>query len=136
MSKYFKFFLFIFFIISIAGCTTYHLTTQSLMEQFADAKHQDKHLMLFTPPFFFYGSVYGNDISTLKVYDKDEKEYFINVDNHTGVRITKKDSSRRTFYFNTLLIKDSAITGSKTHFFEWQITPIRLDDILKIEIQK
>jgi hypothetical protein len=136
MSKYFKFFYFFFIIITITGCMTYHLTTQSLMEQFADAKNEDKHLMLFTPPFFFYGSVSGNDIRTLKVYDKNEKETFIYVDGHTGVRITKKDSSRRTFYFNTLLIKDSAITGSKTHFFEWQITPIRLDDILKIEIQK
>ena len=129
-------YLFFLCLIAISGCATYHLSTQSLMEQFADAKHEDKHLMLFTPPFFFYGSVSGNDIQTLKVYDKNEKEYFIYVDNHTGVRITKKDSSRRTFYFNTLLIKDSTITGSKTHFFEWQITPIKLDDILKIEIQK
>jgi hypothetical protein len=58
------------------------------------------------------------------------------VTNRTSVRITLADSSRTTFYFNTLLIKDSTISGSKTHFFEAHIRPIKLRDIAKIELQK
>ena len=93
------------------------------------------------PPFgllsvFYAGSVDGNDLTEVKVYDKDEKPNTIQLTDHTGVRITKKDSSRVTFYFNTLQIKDSTITGSQTHFFEWHFKPIKLADVVRIEIQK
>ncbi len=56
--------------------------------------------------------------------------------NRTGVRITKKDGRRKTFYFDTLLIKDSTINGKKSHFDGLDINPIKLDDIAKIELQR
>ncbi|MEY2830085.1 MAG: hypothetical protein RIQ33_1943, partial [Bacteroidota bacterium] len=45
-------------------------------------------------------------------------------------------SSKTTFYFNTLLIKDSLITGKKDHFLGVNIKPINLNNILKIELQR
>jgi hypothetical protein len=118
-------------------CATYHLTTHSLLEQCADAQPQKKITLLIAPPFFFFpGIVNGNDLTELYVFDQHENEKVIPVTNHTGIRITKKDNSKSTFYFDTVIIKDSTITGSKTHFFNAQIKPINLKDISKIEIQK
>jgi hypothetical protein len=87
-------------------------------------------------PFFIPFVVNGNDLTEVKVFDKDGKEQTIEVTNRTGIRITKKDSSRTTFYFNTLMVKDSFITGKKDHFMGINIKPINLNNILKIEIQK
>ena len=51
-----------------------------------------------------------------------------------GVRIIKKDNSSITFYFNTLLLKDSLLYGSNPHFFNDRVNPIKISDIRKIEI--
>ena len=130
-----RYYLLIFCFLIFIGCTTYHLTTQSLLEQFANSNPEQKNIFFIAPPFFLAGSVNGNSLRTIRCFDKDEKEHFIGVDIRTGIRITKRDSTTSTFYFDTLIIKDSILTGSKTHFFGgWQIKPIKLDDIIKVEI--
>ena len=121
----------------LSGCATYHLTTQSLLEQCAESKKEDKVTILVAFPYIFFpGIVEGNNLRQLRVHDEGEKEYRLPVTNHLGIRITQNDKTRTTFYFNTLMIKDSTITGSKTHFFTARIKPIKLENIRKIEIQE
>jgi hypothetical protein len=120
----------------LTGCATYHISTQSLVQQFADTQPEKKHTIVVAFPFFIPFSVNGNSLRTLTVLDKNGKETVIPVTYRTSVRITRNDSSRTTFYFNTLLIQDSTISGSKTHFFEAHIKPMKLKDIAKIEVQK
>ncbi len=133
----------------LSGCQTYHLSRKDLLEQFASAKHEDKKPpSFFTPPGaipgalsglmygFFPGVAEGTDLKEVKVYDQDGHPVTIPLTDHTGVRITKTDSSHVTFYFNTLEIKDSTITGSKSHFVEWRFKPIKLKDVVRIEVQK
>jgi hypothetical protein len=119
------------------GCATYNLSSQSMLEQFANTGSEKKVTYLIVPPFvFFPGVVKGNDLRILKCIDKNGNEKIVTVTNRTSVRITKSDNSRTTFYFDTLLLKDSTIAGSKTHFFNAQIKPIKFSDISKIEIQE
>jgi hypothetical protein len=119
----------------LTGCATYQLSTESLVQQFANTQPEKKYIYTPSLPFIPF-SVDGNSLQSIKVLDKNGKETVIPVNNRTSVRITKTDSSRTTFYFNTLLIRDSTISGSKTHFFEAHIKPLKLKDIAKIEIQK
>jgi len=129
--------LLFFCLFLLTGCATYHLSTQSLVEQFGNSSTEKKKIVLPIFPYvFFVDPVTGNDLQTIKVLDKKGQEIVLPVTNRTGIRITKSDSSRTTFYFNTLLLKDSTITGSKTHFFNAHIKPINFKDISKIEIQK
>ena len=117
------------------SCATYHLSTESLVQQMADTKPEKKYI--YAPGFpFIPFSVKGNDLQTVKCLDKNGKEAVITITNRTSVRITRTDSSHTVFYFNTLLIQDSTITGSKTHFFEAHFKPIKLRDVAKIELQK
>jgi hypothetical protein len=129
--------LLFFYCLALTGCTTYHLSTQSLVEQFANTGTEKKKIYLPIYPYaFFVDPVMGNDLKALKCLDEKGREKIISVDNHTSIRITKADSSRTTFYFNTLLLKDSTITGSKTHFFVAHIKPISLRDVTRIEVQR
>jgi len=120
----------------LCGCTTYHLATQSLLEQFANSRSETKTNFIIAPPFFFPATVTGNSLTEIRVLDANNKEHMIPVTNHSGVRITKKDGTRKTFYFDTLLVKDSTINGKKSHFVGVDIKPIKLDDIAKIELQR
>ena len=121
---------------SLLGCTTYHLSTQSLLQQFANTHKEEKVNLLIAFPFFFPFEVTGNDLTEIKVLDKNDIENILTITHHTGVRITKKDSKKNTFYFDTLIIQDSTITGKKDHFIGVNINPINLNDIDKIEIQR
>lgn len=120
----------------LCSCTTYHLTTGSLLQQFADTHAETKTNFIIAFPLIFPGTVTGNSLTAIKVLDQNNKEHTIPVTNHTGVRITKKDGTRKTFYFDTLLIQDSTLNGKKSHFVGLEIKPIRLDDIEKIELQR
>lgn len=123
--------------IYLYGCATYHLSTQSLLEQFANTQTEKKVNVIIAPPFFFFpGIVKGNNLREIKCLDITEKECVFPITNRTAVKITKKDSSRTTFYFDTLIIQDSTITGCKSHFIGMKIKPVKLAEINKIEIQK
>lgn len=124
----------LFFII-LSGCTTYHITTESLLQQFADV-HPENKTVSIAYPLFFSGTVTGNSLKEIKVLDQNNQEHTIPVTSHTGVRITKKDGTRKTFYFDTMLIQDSTITGEKAHLIKIDIKPIKLDDIATIELQR
>lgn len=120
----------------LTSCQTYHMTTKSLLEQLANTEKEKKVNVIIAFPFFFPGIVTGNSLNEVKVLDKYEKECIIPVTHHTGVRITKKDGKRKTFYFDTLIIEDSTITGKNDHFLGISIKPINLNNINKIELQK
>ena len=122
---------------TLVGCNTFYLSNQSLMEQFANSGTEKKSMFAIIPPYInFPGVVSGNTLQQITCVDKKGQERTINITRHTGIRITKKDGGRSTFYFNTLILKDSLISGSKTHFFNAPIKKIKLSDIQKMEIQK
>jgi hypothetical protein len=113
----------------LIGCASYMISTLSLSDQLTGDTVSKGYLLA-------KDAVKGNDLKTVKCVDKNGKEKEIAVTNRTGVRITKTDNSKTTFYFNTLLIKDSSIVGSKTHFFNDKIKPIKFSDISKIELME
>jgi len=92
--------------------------------------------VLLVYPFFIPISTTGNNLREIKCLDKNEQEQIVKVSNHTGVRITRKDGKRNTFYFDTLLIQDSTINGASSRILGLSIKPIKLRDIEKIELQK
>jgi len=113
----------------LTSCASHMISTSALADQLNGDAVSKGYLLA-------KDAVKGNDLKTVKCVDKNGKEKDITVTNRTGVRITKTDNSKTTFYFNTLLIKDSSIVGSKTHFFNDKIKPIKFSDISKIEIME
>lgn len=116
--------VFLLLIVSLAGFTQFHITKESLIEQF---KGTGKREHIF---------VRGNDLTIVLCFDKNERQTDVPVTNRTAIRIFLNDKSKKTFYFNTVVLTDSTIGGGKTHFFNDKIKPIRFSDISKIEIFK
>ena len=113
----------------LTSCASYMVSTSSLSDQLTGDTVSKGYLLA-------KDAVKGNDLKTVKCVDKNGKEKEITVTNRTAVKITKTDNSKTTFYFNTLLIKDSSVVGSKTHFFNYKVKPIKFSDISKIEIME
>jgi hypothetical protein len=120
----------------VTGCATYHLSTQSLIVQLANTQPERKVNVIIALPLFFRGEVMGNSLKEVSVLDKNDKEVVLPVTRHMGIRITQKDGKRNTFYFDTLILRDSLITGKKDHFFGINLNPINLNNVQKIELQR
>ena len=113
----------------LTSCVSYMISISSLSQQLTGDTVSKGYLLA-------KDAVQGNDLKTIKCVGKNGKEKEITITNRTAVRITKTDNSSTTFYFNTLLIKDSSIVGSKTHFFNGKVKPIKFSEISKIEIME
>ena len=116
-------------ILFFVKCSTYHVSTQNFLEQFDSSGIQNKG-------FLFPNAVKGNSLDSFRCLNKQGKEQSLPVTSHTAVRITKTDNNRTQLYFDTIILKDSSVIGSKTHFYNSPIKPIKFNEITKIEIQK
>jgi hypothetical protein len=111
-----------FLVISCSCYSQHHISVDNLLSQFKDAG-SEKHIF-----------VKGNDLKTIKCFNKKEEEEIITITNRTGIRIFQNDGAKKTFYFNTIILSDSTISGSKTNFFNAQVKPVLLKDISRIEV--
>ncbi|MDR3680428.1 MAG: hypothetical protein P4L41_10720 [Flavipsychrobacter sp.] len=128
--------LFLLACLLFSSCATYHISPESLVQQFEAVHPEQKHTILVAFPLIIPFTVTGNDLRTIQVLDKDNKEYKLPVTRHTSVKITQKSGKKKTFYFSTLLLKDSTVTGSNSTLIKAKIKPIVLSNISKIELQK
>jgi hypothetical protein len=53
----------------LVSCTTYHISTESLLSQFANTGTEKKEA-----PFFFYKTVNGNDLREIQCLDNKGRE--------------------------------------------------------------
>lgn len=98
----------------LSSCATYVATTQNLQTALEKGKPQI-------------------GVTKIKATDKNGNEVVLSTTMQSGIRITKKDDSRQTFYFVTASVKDSMIVGSKSAIFNMPIKPIKIADIKLIE---
>ncbi|GAB4206841.1 MAG: hypothetical protein Fur0023_17100 [Bacteroidia bacterium] len=122
--------------ITFSACTTYYLTPESLVQQLAQTVPENKTTVIVAFPIILPFTVKGNSLKEIIVKDKNWNEVILPVTNRTSIRITEKNGKRTTFYFNTLIIKDSMITGKKDHFIGINIKPININNIQTIELQR
>lgn len=99
----------------LTSCATYVASTQSLQTSLEKGKPQ-------------------MGVTKIKTTDKYGNDVILSATLNTGIRITKNDDSRQTFYFITATLQDSIIMGSKSAIFNAPIKPIKLADIKLIEL--
>ncbi len=131
--------LILFFIcITLFGCnTTYHITTQSLLEQLATSKKDNKDSIRILAPYqFFPGSVEGRSIKEIKCVDKEGETCLLGITKRTSIILTEADGSRKSVYFNALLVEDSLMGSSRNHSFRTKNKPVKISDIANIDIER
>ncbi|KAF0200978.1 MAG: hypothetical protein FD170_3010 [Bacteroidetes bacterium] len=110
-----KFIIAMVFTAILTGCATYITTTNNLQSALEKGKPE-----------------VGK--TQIKATDKNGKEVILGTSLQSGIRITKNDNTRQTFYFVTASLQDSMIIGSKSAIFNIPIKPIKVADIKKIEL--
>ncbi len=128
----FSFLIFPFYSI----CASYHISLESLIQQLADNPNEKKVNLIIAFPLVFPGIVTGNSLREIHVLDKNDKDVILPVTNRTAIKVIFKDGKDKLFYFDTLVIQDTTITGKFDHFFGVKVKPIPFNMISKIQIYK
>ncbi len=125
-------------LVALFGCnTTYHITTQSLLQQLASSKKDSKDSLSLVSPYQFYpGSVEGRSLKEIKCVDKDGETCLLGITKRTSIILTAGDGSRKSVYFNTLLVQDSLMGGSRNHVFRTKSKPVKISDVANIDIER
>jgi hypothetical protein len=113
------------------------MSTQSLIEQI---EHPDTTKIAYKggPQIGIIpieGKTKYTYVLKIKCLDKNEQEGMLRVSQKTQIRITKRDKTRCVFYYDTIKMKDGIITGVKSKDLHLKIEPIKLSDVVKVEIQ-
>lgn len=121
-------------LLSLAGCATYHLTPQRLQEQLK-APPEGSYSVIAEKQFVFKQPV-SNGIRQILCLDKNGRERTINVTKHTSLRLSIQNGIQRTYYFDTVFLKDSLLVGNPSRTIDIPLKPIELTDVEKVEIRK
>ncbi len=88
-------------------------------------------------PYQFYpGSVEGRSIKEIKCIDKEGETCLLGITKRTSIILTNTDGSRKSVYFNALLIQDSLMGSSRNHAFRTKNKPVKISEIANIDIER
>lgn len=117
----------------LSSCKTYLIPKESFVKQMASSNHTE---VATRGP---YGGIYiyeSNGIKEINCIDKEGKEKSLINSPSIEMRITHGAKNKRTvFYFDTVVLQDSVITGNISRFIPNLTRTISLRSISKIEIQ-
>ncbi len=127
----------ILILLFLSSCATYTMTPGQLITQLKRA----------SPDTVRVRSAYGtpiltnvdrdykiNGIGEIVCKDKDGREIIIQNNPNVECRITDKKKKRHIFYFDTINIEDSLITGYNSRILHTKKS-VKITDIQKVEIQ-
>ena len=100
------------------SCTTYYISVNSFKEQFKDGLITAK-------------------TKTINCIDKTGNPISLTNTHNLEIRFTYGEKNKRTvFYFDSMFVNDSTVTGSESIFIKSLKKIILFDSITKIELQK
>ncbi|PWT72361.1 MAG: hypothetical protein C5B59_15940 [Bacteroidetes bacterium] len=118
----------ILIILTLSACvtTTYHVTTESMLQQFANLHADTRQTFVVDSPLVFPGAVTGGVLSELDVLDAKGNEHTILVKNNTALLITTRNGRQEIYHFSNLILQNNTLYG--------KYSSVKLDDIIKIEV--
>jgi len=118
------------------SCASYTIPVSSFREQMINAQPEKMKAANISTPLFFYSIRYhSNDIESIKVIDKKGKECTMYNSPSIEMRVTHQNGKRYCFYFDTVVLENDTIKGSRSRFAPNLSHEIPLAQIVKIEIQ-
>jgi len=118
-----------------AACKTYTIDPESLKSQFLATGSAQKNVEINNP--LRYGNIRykANSITDLNVRDKKGNHLSIPNSPALEMRVTHKNGKRQIFYFDTTILENDSLKGSKSRFIPGLTNSIPFDSIAKIEVQ-
>ncbi len=78
---------------------------------------------------------YSNNVEGLFVVDKKGEELYLRNSPSIEMRVTHINGKRYYFYFDTVILENNVLMGSRSRFISGLTRNIPLDSIVKIEVQ-
>jgi hypothetical protein len=119
----------------MTSCSTYHLTVDSLRDQFIGIDSTNLRAVIVQGPLGERYSYQANPIDVIACVDKQGNSVQLTNDPSVEMRITEKNEKRTIFYFDRVFVTDSILYGVQSRFISSLRKSIKLNDIKKIEIQ-
>ncbi len=123
-------------VLPFAACTVYQVPVDKFAEQIENSHIEKRKIEVGSGGIVSWwaaDSLYTNGMHTLKCYDKKGNSKEIEVTPGTVVRFTTNDGKHATYYFDSVIWGDTAVTGTTSRILNTQKI-ISKDEIKKIEI--
>lgn len=123
----------LFGLLVLASCKTYTLKPDDLVRQLRDAQPKDVTVSHSVTPFA--STTYkGNGVSQLECYDKKGQKHVLPISPAVETRIRLKKGGKRLYYFDTIALEDSTISGCNSRILHTRRT-IPISEIKTVEVQ-
>ncbi|WP_455668681.1 hypothetical protein [Phocaeicola sp.] len=123
-------------VLPFAACTVYQVPVDKFAEQIENSHIEKRKIEVGSGGIVSWwaaDSLYTNGMHTLKCYDKKGNSKEIEVTPGTVVRFTTNDGKHATYYFDSVIWGDTAVTGITSRILNTQKI-ISKNEIKKIEI--
>jgi hypothetical protein len=118
----------------LSSCAYYSLTTEEFIKQAAqDQSKRTGQVFVFAYPIFFTNSYDANNLDKILCRDKNGKMVYLIPDQNTQWEFIKKDGESVKIYFETMILKDSTISGLRSRILLTR-NVVHVSDIQEIKI--
>ncbi len=131
-----KIFGLLLFCVVMASCTTYTIPVESFREQMIGETSENMKKVKVNNPIFYSDIKYNsNNIKRIIVTDKDGKRTYLDNSPSIEMRVTHLNGKKYHFYFDTVILENDTLKGSRSKLIQVFDREIPMDSIIKIELQ-
>lgn len=117
------------------SCKTYELTPLSLKTQLANSSVEERGVKLNNASIFFNSTYMAVGLDSLEVYDKKGKIFYLQNSPSIEMRLINNEGEKFTMYFDTVVIKNDTLTGSRSRFISGIKHKVPFSTISKVFVQ-
>lgn len=117
------------------SCKTYELTPLNLKIQLENSSVEEKEIHLNSPYGYFNSSYYALNLNYLEVFDKKGNKFHLLNSPSIEMRLINNEGEKFTMYFDTVVIDNDTLTGSRSRFISGIKHKVPFNTISKIFVQ-
>jgi MFS superfamily sulfate permease-like transporter len=118
------------------ACTTYTIPVESFREQMMKETPETMKQVKIDNPLFYRNIKYNsNNIKRIIVTEKDGKRTYLDNSPSIEMRVTHVNGKKYHFYFDTVILENDTLKGSRARLAKGFDREIPLDSIVTIEVQ-
>lgn len=124
-------------LVIVVSCKTYTISPESFKTQLSRGENNQKQEVEINNPLYFGNLKYqANSIDILEVTNKKGEKAIISKTASLEMKVEHKNGKKYLFYFDTVIIENDTLKGSRSRFTPKLSRSIPFDSIISIKIQE
>ncbi|KAA5535312.1 hypothetical protein [Paenimyroides baculatum] len=117
------------------SCKTYELTPLSLKTQLENSSVEERGVKLNNASIFFNSTYMAVSLDSLEVFDKKGTVFYLQNSPSIEMRLINNEGEKFTMYFDTVVIINDTLTGSRSRFISGIKHKVPFSTISKVFVQ-